>query len=318
MKTKLQQAVRSPLFSVGIILFVLLTARAFRVWSLGVYWDDWRILARGVEKGPFEIFRYMAGERILMGVSHAILFALFGPHPLAWHLTNLLLEFAIAVLIYVLLRRLLPELLAGSAAGGLSLCCLSAVCDSDAHDQRLHQRCYAAGRSVTLSHQPASRLRFLPVRSPKHRIATLAAAVLIPIYLLSYEMPVGFEVVRIYILWTILSRSFCSVDTIPRASLPGSSRRTLPYALGLAVFAFCRIVVYPRLATALGADLRMEFGLESLGNARDQHFELDSWSFQDRSHSISHVSSPLAECGCKALGVAAIQLDLDELPGSSA
>ena len=109
MKIRVQQAVRSPWFSVGIILFVLLTARAFRVWSLGVYWDDWRILACGVEKGPFEIFRYMAGERILMGVSHALLFALFGPHPLAWHLTNLLLEFGIAVLIYLLLRRLLPD-----------------------------------------------------------------------------------------------------------------------------------------------------------------------------------------------------------------
>src|SRR5262245_13215700 len=206
MKMRVQRALRSPLFSVGIMLFVLLTARAFRVWSLGVYWDDWRILARGVEKGAFEIFRFMAGERILMGVSHAILFALFGPHPLAWHLTNLLLEFAIAVLIYLLLRRLLPDdPLVPLLAACLFLAYPLSVIRMHMINVYINVATLLAGLSLYLTSLPlgcnASR-----VGSFKHRMATFAAAALIPMYLLSYEMPVGFEVVRIYILWTILSR----------------------------------------------------------------------------------------------------------------
>ena len=75
-------------------------------------------------------------------------------------------------------------------------------------------------------------------------------------------MPVGFEVGE-SILWTTLSGIFAA-STPTRERVSRLIKAYAPYALGLAVFAFCRIVVYPRLATALGADLRMEFGLESL------------------------------------------------------
>ena len=263
MKIKLQQIVRSPLFSAGIILFVLLTARAFRVWSLGVYWDDWRILARGVERGAFEIFRYMAGERILMGASHATLFALFGPNPLAWHLTNLFLEFGIAVLIYALLRRLLPN---KSPVPLLAACLFVAyplsVIRMHMINVYINVAIVLAGLSLYLTSLAHGRDPS-QISSTKRRIEIFAAAALIPIYLLSYEMPVGFEVVRLYILWAILSGPLAPSPSF-RQRLFRLAKGYLPYALGLAVFVLGRAVAYPRFATGLGADLRPDTGIEAL------------------------------------------------------
>jgi len=238
MKIRVQQAVRSPLFSVGIILLVLLAARAFRVWSLGVYWDDWRILARGVEKGAFEIFRYMAGERILMGVSHALLFALFGPHPLAWHLTNLLLEFGIAVLIYLLLRRLLPD---NSLLPVLAACLFVAyplsVIRMHMINVYINVATLLAGLSLYLTSLPLGH-DSSPIGSFKHRIATFAAAALIPIYLLSYELPVGFEVVQSLYSVDDPVAPCRSVCTAQRASL--QAHQDLP-ALCVRFGSFCAL-----------------------------------------------------------------------------
>jgi hypothetical protein len=245
------------------IFVVLVCARGLRVWSLGVYWDDWRILVRGVQEGSAGIFAYMAGERILMGASHALLFALFGPNTLAWHVTNVALEFFIALLIYKLLKRLLP---------GSSLLPVFATCLFIAYPLsviRMHMinvyinvAILLAGLSLYLTSYPLGRPA--DFSSKKTRVlATVLAAFFIPFYLLSYEMPAGLEVVRLYILWMIGSRTLAATASWRERAIL-TVKAYLPYMAGLAVFVAVRIFLYTEIAKSLNAPLRYAFGPESL------------------------------------------------------
>src|SRR5260221_4735083 len=60
-----------------------------------------------MEAGARGIFGYLAGERLLMGLPHALLYSIFGPRPVVWHAANLLLELGTALLTFFLLRRIL-------------------------------------------------------------------------------------------------------------------------------------------------------------------------------------------------------------------
>jgi len=273
MKFGIQRILESSRVSVGVILLILLAARAVRVWSLGIYWDDWTILIRGTQHGSFEVFRYLAGERILMGASHALLFAFFGPNPLAWHVANLCLEFGIAVIIYRLLRRLLPSYsLIPLLAACLFLAYPLSIIRTHMMNVFINTAILLAGVSLYLSSYPLGTASNTP-RKTRGRAATTLAAALIPVYLLSYEMPVGFEIVRLYILWMIISGSLApSASLGQRAAQVGKGY--LPYAISLLIFALGRVVFWPRLAKALGADVREWFGLDSFVFPR---LSTDSW-----------------------------------------
>jgi len=273
MKFRLQRVLESPWVSLGVILFILLAARGVRVWSLGIYWDDWTILIRGTQRGPFEVFRYLAGERILMGASHALLFAVFGPNPLAWHVTNLCLEFGIAVILYELLRRFLPS---GSLVPLLAACLFVAyplsVIRTHMMNVYINTAILFAGVSLYLSSYPIWTASNVPLKS-RAKMATALAAALIPVYLLSYEMPVGFEIVRLYILWMIVSHSPAQSTSLGQRTIQ-VAKGYVPYAIGLLIFVTGRIIVWPRFANVLGADLREWFGLNSFAFPR---LSTDSW-----------------------------------------
>ena len=258
-QSRLQRALDSRWMAFGVITAVLALARGIRVWELGVFWDDWRILSRGIEGGPRAIFQYMTGERILMGVPHALLFAIFGPRPLAWHLTNLVLELGIAFVIYALLRRLLPRY---SLFPVLAACLFIAYPMSVIRSHMISVYINSALLLAVLSIYFTSKSTNDDSHSrSRNRLITVLAVVLMPIYLLSYELPIGLEVVRLWILWTLVTSDLHGGSFARRAL--GLARRYLPYTAGLFVFAMIRTFIQPRLVRAFGADLRGGMGIES-------------------------------------------------------
>lgn len=260
MRFRIQRVVDAPWFPVVVILLVLLLARAIRVWELGVYWDDWRILARGVQGGPIAIFRYLTAERILMGAPHAILFALFGPNPLAWHVTNVFLEFGIALTVYGLLRRLLPSYsLVPLCAACLFIAYPLSVIRPHMINVYINTAILLAGVSLYLTSYGLGKMSN-GRRNTASLMATTVAVALIPIYLLTYEVPVGFEVVRLFILGTFVSRSLGSTASLrERATQVG--KLYLPYTIGLLVFVLGRVILYPMLAHALAGGIRGSFAI---------------------------------------------------------
>lgn len=247
----------------GLILATWLSARVFRFWGLGLYWDDWRIFTRGMEGGAAAIFSYLAGERLLMGLPHALLYSIFGPEPLAWHASNVFLELGSACLIYATLRRALP----GYAYLPVLVACLYlayplSVIRTHMINVYINTALFLALLSLCMT---AQLLRGPQEDRGKSKpIFVLLGALLIPLYLLMYEMPVGFEVIRLWILWKIVS------DRLPaRANfsqhLLGTIKAYVPYFGGLLIFLLAKVFIYPRVASSLSASLRGGLELASLG-----------------------------------------------------
>jgi hypothetical protein len=252
-------AVDSRWIGMGVIATVLALARGMRVWELGVYWDDWRILTRGLEGGPRAILQYLAGERLFMGVPHAFLFSVFGPRPLAWHVSNLVLELGIALVAYALLRRMLPRY---SLFPVLATCLFIAypmsVIRTHMIDVYINLALLLALLSIYFTSKSATYALYLRSR---YRLLTVLAVVLMPLYLLSYELPIGLEVVRLWILWTLVTRDFDG-ESLAR-QVVRLARLYLPYAAGLTVFVVVRTFIQPRIVRAIGANLRGGMGVDS-------------------------------------------------------
>jgi hypothetical protein len=89
------------------------------VGQLGFYYDDYSLLDRMDAShdqsllGLYHAVRPALGQRPLAAAMFAVLYRLFGPHPLGYHIVNACLLVAIAILLYLVLRELrLPRLVA--------------------------------------------------------------------------------------------------------------------------------------------------------------------------------------------------------------
>src|SRR6266705_3515470 len=87
------------------------------VGGLGFYYDDYSVLARmsGVHNGSlvdlYHAVRPLTGQRPLQALTFAVLYRVFGLHPLGYHISNACLLVAVAALLYLVLRELcLPRL----------------------------------------------------------------------------------------------------------------------------------------------------------------------------------------------------------------
>jgi hypothetical protein len=85
--------------------------------GLGFYYDDYSVLARmsGVHNGSlvdlYHAVRPLTGQRPLQALTFAVLYRIFGLHPLGYHISNACLLVAVAALLYLVLRELrLPRL----------------------------------------------------------------------------------------------------------------------------------------------------------------------------------------------------------------
>ncbi len=95
------------LLAVGIISYGLLIN-----W-LGFYWDDWPMNWIGTVLGPDALTRYFSTNRPYLGVIINFLLKLLGPTPLPWHICALICHWFAALMLWLLLRQVLPH--AGAA-----------------------------------------------------------------------------------------------------------------------------------------------------------------------------------------------------------
>jgi hypothetical protein len=86
--------------------------------GLGFYYDDYPVIERMHSAthqslaGLYHSIRPLTGQRPLQALIYAVLYRLFGLHPLGYHVVNACLLAAVAVLFYLVLRELrLPRLL---------------------------------------------------------------------------------------------------------------------------------------------------------------------------------------------------------------
>lgn len=260
MAPSMHRFTQSQLLPIGIILLVTVLARAIRVWQLGLYWDDWRILIYGAQYGSFGVFTHFASERILMGAPLAILFAMFGPNPLAWHVANVCLEFGIAVVIFGLLRRLVPDYpIVSVLASCLFVVYPLSVIRTHMINVYINSALLMAVLSLYLTSYACQEERVGQFGYGR-TIVTLLAAILVPIYLLMYEAPIGLELVRIYLLWAVVKRwRVGETRTGYRMWMLG--RQYAPYTMGLLIFAGLRIFAYPEIVKAFGISLRPYFDI---------------------------------------------------------
>ncbi len=96
---------------------VVAISLALYVRRLGFYYDDYSVLARleaSADRslpGLYDAVRPATGQRPLQAAAFAVLYRLFGLHPLGYHLANAGLIVAVAALLYLALRELrLPRL----------------------------------------------------------------------------------------------------------------------------------------------------------------------------------------------------------------
>lgn len=95
------------LLVVGILSYALLINR------LGFYWDDWPMNWIGSVLGPDALTRYFSTNRPYLGLMINFLLHLLGPSPLPWHICALLCHWFAALMLWLLLRQVLPH--AGAA-----------------------------------------------------------------------------------------------------------------------------------------------------------------------------------------------------------
>ena len=91
------------LLAVGIISYGLLINR------LGFYWDDWPMNWIGTVLGPDALTRYFSTNRPYLGVIINFLLMLLGPTPLPWHICALICHWFAALMLWLLLRQVLPH-----------------------------------------------------------------------------------------------------------------------------------------------------------------------------------------------------------------
>jgi hypothetical protein len=266
MKSRAQWVLQSEWSNVGLITAILLLTRFPRIWSLGVYWDDWGLLLAGAQNGAWGVLQGYTAERLLMGAPHALSFAVFGPNPVAWHVANLLLELGIALFSYGVLRRLLPDPLPLLTACLFVAYPLSLI-RTNMMNLHLNAAILLAVASLYLT---SDALRARSEGSVRWR--HVLAAALIPTYLLMYEMPIGLEVVRFCLLWATISRRLSGVSLQQRIVRLGNAY--LPYAGGLFAFILARGVGGPLITQALGLNQAANLGIQSFALPG---FSLDAW-----------------------------------------
>ncbi|MBL8063117.1 MAG: hypothetical protein JNK32_08875 [Anaerolineales bacterium] len=205
--------------------------------NLGFYMDDWPYVFYAKLKGidslremliydsrPNAAWLYMLGFRLL------------GFSPIAWHAASLLMRFATVTAFWLFLRRMWPE----QKQEGIAISLLFVIFPF------FMLQPFAVGSSHHwfgfLAFNLSLILMVLTVQesTPRRWLYASGALLLEAAHLFTSEYFAGLELIRILILWILISRSDSSLSKkIGRTFL-----NWLPYLLILGAFFYWRIVIY--------------------------------------------------------------------------
>lgn len=242
-----------------LLLFLAATAYLPFVAQLGVYRDAWHVMRAGHSVNLSAVLQLFSVDRPFSGYLYVLFYRFLGEQILLWHLAIFILRYAGALACWGLARLLWPK------AGGLALGSAALFAVYPGFLQQPDAATYVTFVTVMLG---ALLSLFLTVFSLGDAPvvfragAALAALLIAAGDLLLVEFLVGFEAVRLLLIWDLTGRS------------PGRLRRfalrALPYVLTVLAFLVWRVFFFhsSRPTTDLGALLTsyLESPLAVLGS----------------------------------------------------
>jgi hypothetical protein len=191
---------------VSLLLIIFLAALAYlpQVLQLGFYRDDWHVVWGGFTQGPLKIIDLHLTDRPFMGLTYALAYGILGDSPLGWHLYAFVLRVGGAISFYGILKLLWPE--QRRAATLLALLFVTYpgfLQQPNANAYSNHLLGFFLGiSSIALTLRAA----LVPSKlGTQILLGSLAALFGVGCYLMM-EYMIGFEAVRLILLWYALGR----------------------------------------------------------------------------------------------------------------
>lgn len=241
----------------AILLIIVVAAGAYLLLTpqQGFTEEDWQLIWTGRSLGAQGFLTYYEIDRPLAGYIYALVYPLLGDQPWPWHLAAFLLRLTGALSVFWLLRMLFPH---------LRLLTLSAALLFIVYPGYLQQP-NAVNKIFWLTSLAAALLSLaltvyaIQLKSTAAKIgASAAALVLAVIYPLVIEFYIGFEAVRLLLIWYVFRQQPQhqqeSARQAARQSLLSAARWFLPYLVVAAGFMFWRVFLFQstRPSTDLG------------------------------------------------------------------
>ena len=202
---------------------------------LGYYWDDWAKILVYRLQGSSYYWPYYVGDRPFSAWTHIVLTPLLGVKPAAWQFFTLGMRFLSAWGIYYLLILLRPanRFQAALAAGIFSVYPLFS---QQAISVTFHQQWMQFALIIA-----SFDCMLLALRSPRNRLAWIAASLVLSILQLSItEYFAPLELLRPFILWFAITPDANWKEKISR-----TFKNWLPYLFLIIAFFVWRIFLMP-------------------------------------------------------------------------
>ena len=276
---------------VGILCYGLLIP------ELGFYWDDWFFAWVGSSQGGAGLVESLAIDRPGSGVLFAANHSLLGGNRLAWHVYLFLVRLAGALLLWCLCRQVWPRE-RGAAGAVAALFLVYPGFSQQAITigyQNYHYSVTLALLSLVLM------VRALDGKGASTRLTFLGLALITELaYLFILDNHIGFEVVRLGILFAVLER-LQEPTASPVRRLAGFLRVASPYLVTMLGFLVWRVLLFSGERQGMSVS-------EALGH----------WTANPM-HAFIHIPSTLFDDCLDSLLLAWVApwIELRALPGSS-
>ena len=236
---RIQRILRSDLF-ISVLLIVLLPVLAYLPLAkqIGYFGDDWPIAWSSFTYGPAKIASYYSTDRPFAGLVFSLEYPLIGPQAWHWVVYGCILRILAALALLWLLWMLIPG--RKFAAAGISLLCalypgfLQMPAASGYHTLLIPVFTGLLSLALTvlaLNRKQPAQIALLILASGALEIFTV----------LMMEWMIGFEGIRLILIWYVLRRKSARGWW---AQVRGTILNYLPYALLLAGFLFWRVAVF--------------------------------------------------------------------------
>lgn len=227
----------------AIIVIILVAAITYLplVPQLGFYYDDWFPTVSHVS--GVSLFDMHSVDRPLMGIVYTLTYSLLGDSPLGWHVFGFVLRLAGAFVLLWLLRLLYPDNRAATLITTiLFLLYPGFLLQANANNYSNH----LLGLLLAILSLALMVYSFHLEHRTKRWLIGLASASLILIYAGIYEALIGFEALRLILLWKLNT----SDQRIPLSlRIRQSLVRWMPYLLILLIFFVYRFVIFKSART---------------------------------------------------------------------
>ncbi len=190
------------LLAILLVILAAILTHGVLIPKLGFYRDDWYMLWTAHARGISAVMELFMGDRPFIGYIYSLDYLILGESPLGWHIYALVLEIAGALSFLWLLRLIWPKRHLESTVATILYIVYPGFFQQPnaATYVNLLLAYFCAVLSIAVSIWAIKTNGRL-----KRVVATLAAVVLMAIYLFIYESLIGMEVVRLLLIGYVLA-----------------------------------------------------------------------------------------------------------------